>query len=870
MVVPEPYVAYDPSNFTAWLASLTPLGAASGSGTAEKPKVHNVNGMTPASAARAYERMLGVRAMDSRALDGNPSAQAISDPVTTTPPRPAPDTTTPGTTTMPPPNVAPTPPSDQAVADEKAKQAKLEAEQKKRAETEARKNQQPAEQQPASVQPPPGNTDTSPSTTQQQPAPTVQAPATDSPSTSPLQDMGLLPGGKPLPAMSYQPTSEPSSNLSVVTDLILPQGSDTRQVSQDTNGVTITATQIDIPSLPTIVGTSVHGTPIELEVAGICALPVSVPATSPLPGSITTPDTIFRTGRGYTGEQLRADLDTIAAGESGLNSAEAGLAAVAARTRLTSAMYTPTEQFNDLQWANREPRTDAEERDRFAARTRLNEAGIPWTDPRIQAWVDNKLDIAIATDPTIPTRYQAPPLFSPYEIRQQQIEANRVDITGNDFRQGANDLLAAITYRPALVLWEAAHDRGDHSGADIAWAAAELGLNVVGIVPGVGALTGIAAKATVRRLAPEFWSVLTTTDDVVDAVRAGQALQDARVTNSALDYRQKFVLDRSPAPSPGANAIDSALAHLPSAAAAPGPASAPGLHTTIRGLPEAAASRPVHLADDFAPTPAAVNGVELPLNQILANEGMIAQAAKNFVADVEQFVMLEARIPATAMAGVGGRGAAASGARNSAGNTGSLNTNRASTSGTRSSGGLQGSAVSSPRSTANWGNALRPPTDPGSYHSGPYNPRAMRDLLEGGNGSGNVSSNTIAEAGGKMVHMAGKRHPVTSVPYDERGFPIFDEFAVYDTRLPSAAFYSVEYRQQMKMASRDLYAAIQRGEVDASKFTEKQLRQLKSGASEIDDLTWHHHQDRARMQLVDRWIHGKTGHIGGESMSKGR
>ncbi|MFD3703359.1 DddA-like double-stranded DNA deaminase toxin [Nocardia sp. NPDC058658] len=288
----------------------------------------------------------------------------------------------------------------------------------------------------------------------------------------------------------------------------------------------------------------------------------------------------------------------------------------------------------------------------------MNEAGIPWSDPRIQEWIDSKLDVAIATDPTIPTRYQAPPLFSPYEIRQQQIEANRVDITGNDLRQGANEFLAAITYGPALVLWEAAHDRGDHSGAEIAWAAAELGLNVVGIVPGVGALTGVAAKATVRRLAPEFWGVLSATDDVVDAVRAGQALQDARVTNSALDYRQKFVLNGRP--SPAANAIDNAPSPLPSDTS-PGPAMAPELHTTVSGLPAATASRPVHLAEDFTPTPAAVNSAELPLNQIRADEGAIAQAAKNFVADVEHFVMLEARMPVTAMAGTPGRGAAAAG-----------------------------------------------------------------------------------------------------------------------------------------------------------------------------------------------------------------
>ncbi|MFD3511059.1 hypothetical protein [Nocardia sp. NPDC058666] len=445
-----------------------------------------------------------------------------------------------------------------------------------------------------------------------------------------------------------------------MSDLILPQGSDMRQVSQDTNGVTITATQIDIPGHPTIVGTSVQGTPIELEVAGICALPVQVPETSPLPGSITTPDTIFRTGRGYGSEQLRADLDTIAAAESGLTSAEAGLAAAAARARLNSAMYTPTEQFNDLRWANREPRTESEARDRFDARTRLNEAGIPWSDPRIQEWIDNGLDVAMATDPTMPVRYQPPPLFSPYEIRQQQIEASRVDITGNDLRQGANEFLAAITYGPALVLWEAAHDRGDHSGADIAWAAAELGLNIVGIVPGVGALTGLAAKATVRRLAPEFWGVLSTTDDVVDAVRAGQALQDVRVTNSALDYRQKFMLDSRP--SPAANAIDDAPASLPSATS-PGPAMAPELHTTVPGLPAAAGSRPVHLADEFTPPPAVVSGVDSPLNQLLADEGRFALAAKNLVAQAEQVVMLEARMPVTAMAGAPGRGAAAAGDR---------------------------------------------------------------------------------------------------------------------------------------------------------------------------------------------------------------
>ncbi|MFD3596235.1 hypothetical protein ACFWU5_26240 [Nocardia sp. NPDC058640] len=544
-----------------------------------------------------------------------------------------------------------------------------------------------------------------------------------------------------------------------MSDLILPQGSDMRQVSQDTNGVTITATQIDIPGHPTIVGTSVQGTPIELEVAGICALPVQVPETSPLPGSITTPDTIFRTGRGYGSEQLRADLDTIAAAESGLTSAEAGLAAAAARARLNSAMYTPTEQFNDLRWANREPRTESEARDRFDARTRLNEAGIPWSDPRIQEWIDNGLDVAMATDPTMPVRYQPPPLFSPYEIRQQQIEASRVDITGNDLRQGANEFLAAITYGPALVLWEAAHDRGDHSGADIAWAAAELGLNIVGIVPGVGALTGLAAKATVRRLAPEFWGVLSTTDDVVDAVRAGQALQDVRVTNSALDYRQKFMLDRGSTPTPGANAIDNAPPPLPNHAAVPGPVSVPGLHTTVHGIPAAAASRPVHLADEFTPTPAAVNGAELPLNQILANEGMIAQAAKDLVADIEQFVMLEARMPVTAMAGAPGRGSAAAGDRAMARPTGPQATHRDPRGSARGPdvGRQSGSANSVPPQGPNSSTGpTTPPVGGGNRQSPP--PWVRRNMEEGNEFNRRREPHYTSQGGANEVHV-GVRTP---------------------------------------------------------------------------------------------------------------
>ncbi|MCO7513062.1 HNH endonuclease [Serratia fonticola] len=72
------------------------------------------------------------------------------------------------------------------------------------------------------------------------------------------------------------------------------------------------------------------------------------------------------------------------------------------------------------------------------------------------------------------------------------------------------------------------------------------------------------------------------------------------------------------------------------------------------------------------------------------------------------------------------------------------------------------------------------------------------------------------------------------------------------------------------MASEDLWTAIQRGEIPASRFTEEQLGAIKAGKSKIPEYTCHHHQDFGRMQLILTDTHSLTGHIGGDKMSKGR
>ncbi|MFP8733597.1 HNH endonuclease [Klebsiella aerogenes] len=93
--------------------------------------------------------------------------------------------------------------------------------------------------------------------------------------------------------------------------------------------------------------------------------------------------------------------------------------------------------------------------------------------------------------------------------------------------------------------------------------------------------------------------------------------------------------------------------------------------------------------------------------------------------------------------------------------------------------------------------------------------------------------------------------------------------SAYDTKLPDADFRSVSYRNKMRMASRDLKIAIERGEINPSKFTVEEVKRINAGSYKIPNYTWHHHQDLGRMQLVPTNKHNPTGHIGGEAISKG-
>jgi hypothetical protein len=147
-----------------------------------------------------------------------------------------------------------------------------------------------------------------------------------------------------------------------------------------------------------------------------------------------------------------------------------------------------------------------------------------------------------------------------------------------------------------------------------------------------------------------------------------------------------------------------------------------------------------------------------------------------------------------------------------------------------------------------------------------YDARDKRRELEEVYGKESVGSNTVPTQSAPNVKLAGKRHPQTGIVFDQRGFPIFDDIAKFDTRLPQEKYHIQREEVHMRAASKQLREALKTGALDKSKFTHIQLKAIEAGETRIPDCIWHHHQDTGRMQLIPEDIHEQTRHIGGMSM----
>ncbi|MEI4800389.1 HNH endonuclease [Bacillus sp. FJAT-51639] len=148
----------------------------------------------------------------------------------------------------------------------------------------------------------------------------------------------------------------------------------------------------------------------------------------------------------------------------------------------------------------------------------------------------------------------------------------------------------------------------------------------------------------------------------------------------------------------------------------------------------------------------------------------------------------------------------------------------------------------------NFGNQFSLAGIGGTQH---YLQKAVTYTYEGENGPKTIRL--------RMGRLAGDKHPVTGIPYDMDGFPIFEAEA--EVTLKEADFKKSRQTHD-KICSKALYEQIMKNPKLASKFTEGEIELFKYG--EVPDrFTWHHHQDTGRMQLVDSYLHEKTGHTGG-------
>ena len=122
--------------------------------------------------------------------------------------------------------------------------------------------------------------------------------------------------------------------------------------------------------------------------------------------------------------------------------------------------------------------------------------------------------------------------------------------------------------------------------------------------------------------------------------------------------------------------------------------------------------------------------------------------------------------------------------------------------------------------------------------------------------------------------LEGDCHPRTGVEFvrktveDAEGNQVTGVFAkfesTFDAQLPDDMLKSSD-REQFSECNRQLKDAIANDPELFKKFTPDQLEQIENGDTP-DGYTWHHNEEKGKMQLVDSDIHAQTGHTGGRAI----
>lgn len=122
--------------------------------------------------------------------------------------------------------------------------------------------------------------------------------------------------------------------------------------------------------------------------------------------------------------------------------------------------------------------------------------------------------------------------------------------------------------------------------------------------------------------------------------------------------------------------------------------------------------------------------------------------------------------------------------------------------------------------------------------------------------------------------LVGQNHPETGVPYVEKEvvtdtgekvkgvFPQFD--SKIDVQLPEDMEQTPD-RTQFAECNKQLAERVAKDPELRAQFTEDQLADIEDGYTP-EGYTWHHNEEKGKMQLVDSDIHSQTRHTGGRNI----
>ena len=137
-----------------------------------------------------------------------------------------------------------------------------------------------------------------------------------------------------------------------------------------------------------------------------------------------------------------------------------------------------------------------------------------------------------------------------------------------------------------------------------------------------------------------------------------------------------------------------------------------------------------------------------------------------------------------------------------------------------------------------------------------------------------VKNDGLRKLNTRNQSLEGQNHPETGVPYERKAvsldtgekaegvFPQFD--SKFDVQLPEELEKETDSKQSRE-CNRQLKEKCESDPEFRKQFTEDQLDDIEHGQTP-EGYTWHHSEEKGKMQLVEYNTHSRTPHTGGRSL----